>query len=122
MSSRSANVMARIEPEIKDQAEGIISQLGLTASTAINMFYRQIIQERALPFKPSVMIPKPVAYDELTKEQFDARMAIGYSQAMNEDDVSLDEAFKQQERIGEEKKKEERGEWLFLEAKEGMRG
>lgn len=93
MSSRSANVMARVEPEIKDQAEEIISQLGLTASTAINMFYRQIIQERALPFKPSVIIPQPVAYDEMTKEQFDARMAIGYSQAINGDDVSLDEAF-----------------------------
>ncbi len=58
MSSRSANVMARVEPEIKDQAEGIISQLGLTASTAINVFYRQIIQERALPFKPRVIIWK----------------------------------------------------------------
>ena len=93
MSTRSANVMARVEPQIKEQAEGIISQLGLTASTAINMFYRQIIQERALPFKPRVITPQPKAYDELTREEFDARMAIGYSQAINGDDVSLDDAF-----------------------------
>ena len=93
MSGRSANVMARVEPDIKEQAEKIISQLGLTASSAINIYYRQIIQERALPFQPRIVSPSPKAYDEMTGNEFDARMAVGYSQAVNGDDVSLDEAF-----------------------------
>ena len=49
MASRSANVMVRVEPEIKEQAEKIMEQLGLSASTAINMFYHQMIAEQALP-------------------------------------------------------------------------
>ena len=93
MSVRSANVMARVEPEIKAQAEAIIAQLGLTASSAINMFYRQIIQEQALPFQPRVVSRHPGSVDEMDREEFDTRMAIGYSQAINGDDFSLDEAF-----------------------------
>ena len=48
--AKSANLYARIEPEIKEQAEKILSTLGIPASNAINMFYKQIILHRGLPF------------------------------------------------------------------------
>ena len=38
--------MARIEPDVKEQAEGILAALGIPASNAINMFYKQIILQR----------------------------------------------------------------------------
>ena len=41
--AKSSNVMARVEPEIKEQAESILSQLGLPVSVLINSLYRQII-------------------------------------------------------------------------------
>ena len=41
--AKSSNVMARVEPEIKEQAEGILAQLGLPVSVVINSLYRQII-------------------------------------------------------------------------------
>ena len=82
MAARSANVMVRVEPEIKDQAEKVMEKLGLSASTAINMFYRQMIAEQALPFKPKARTHfKPL--NEMTKQEFDERMAIGYAQAIN---------------------------------------
>lgn len=43
MAVKSANLYARIEPDVKEQAESILSILGIPASSAINMFYKQII-------------------------------------------------------------------------------
>lgn len=48
MATKSANLYARIEPEVKEQAESILSTLGIPASNAINMFYKQIILNRGL--------------------------------------------------------------------------
>ena len=39
--AKSANLYARIEPNVKNEAEAILSQLGIPASNAINMFYKQ---------------------------------------------------------------------------------
>ena len=41
MSAKTANVTARIQPEIKEQAEAILSQLGIPVSVFIDMAYRQ---------------------------------------------------------------------------------
>ena len=43
MSAKTANLYARIEPDVKEQAEAILDVLGIPASGAINMFYKQII-------------------------------------------------------------------------------
>ena len=43
MATKSANLYARIEPDVKEKAESILSTLGIPASSAINMFYKQII-------------------------------------------------------------------------------
>jgi DNA-damage-inducible protein J len=45
----------RIRPDIKTEAESIIHDLGLSVSTAFELFYRQIILHRGLPF--DVRIP-----------------------------------------------------------------
>lgn len=59
MAAKSANLYARIEPDVKEQAEGILATLGIPASNAINMFYKQIILNRGLPFEvkiPTIII------------------------------------------------------------------
>ena len=49
--AKTANLFARIEPEVKEQAEAILSALGIPASSAINMFYKQIIlQQRIMDY------------------------------------------------------------------------
>lgn len=83
MTLKSANVVARVEPAVKEQAEAIMAELGIPASTAINMFYRQIIQERGMPFKPALSQRRPRALDEMSKEEFDQRMAAGLAQAQS---------------------------------------
>ena len=39
--AKTANMYARIEPDLKSQAEAILSALGISTSNAITMFYKQ---------------------------------------------------------------------------------
>ena len=94
MAIKSANVTARVEPEIKEEAEAILAQLGISASNGINMFYRQIILWRGLPFRPSLPASRPISLEEMTKEEFDAKMARGLAQAKAGEGVPADEFFK----------------------------
>jgi DNA-damage-inducible protein J len=93
LAIKSSNVTARVEPEIKEEAEAILAQLGISASSGINMFYRQIILWRGLPFRPSVPANRPISLDEMTKEEFDAKMARGLEQAKAGEGVPADEFF-----------------------------
>jgi DNA-damage-inducible protein J len=53
--SKTATIRARIEPDLKNEVEDILSRLGLSASEAILLLYRQIQMRRGLPF--AVAIP-----------------------------------------------------------------
>ena len=80
MATKSANVLARVEPEVKEQAESIMSQLGLPASVVINALYKQIIMTKSIPF--SLSLPKkPATLDSMTTEEFNSIMEAGLMQA-----------------------------------------
>jgi DNA-damage-inducible protein J len=53
--NKSTTVRARIEPNLKREAEGMLEQLGLSATQAITLFYRQVTLRKGLPF--DVVIP-----------------------------------------------------------------
>jgi DNA-damage-inducible protein J len=53
--SKTASIRARIEPGLKIEVEGILSDLGLTVSEAMHLLCRQIKLQRGLPF--DVRIP-----------------------------------------------------------------
>ena len=76
MATKTANVMARVEPSVKEQAEAIMEMLGIPASVVINTLYKQIIMTRSIPF--SLAVPAvPVARDEMDETAFNAMMARG---------------------------------------------
>ena len=50
MASKTANVMARVEPQVKEQAEEIMDMLGIPVSVVINTLYKQIIMTRSIPY------------------------------------------------------------------------
>lgn len=96
-ATKTANVNARIQSDIKQQAEAILARVGLPRSVAIDMFYRQIIMHNGVPFP--VTIPSgPVSRDEMTDEAFNAMMLTGYKQALADDSCDLDEAFSELEK------------------------
>ncbi len=47
-----ANVNVRVDSEVKNAAELIFKKLGITMTSAINMFLRQTINDNGLPFQP----------------------------------------------------------------------
>lgn len=77
--AKSANLYARIEPDVKEQAERILSALGIPASNAINMFYKQIIMHRGLPFDVKLPTTSPVDISTLSEEQINAELEKGYA-------------------------------------------
>ena len=79
MATKTANLYARIEPDIKEQAESILTALGISASNAINMFYKQIILQRGLPFEVKLPETKPLAIESMTEKEFDEALEKGYS-------------------------------------------
>ena len=92
MATKTANVLARVEPDVKEQAEAIMAKLGVPASTVINMLYKQIIMTRSIPF--SLSLPHvPVARDEMDTATFDAMMSKSLAQAKAGQGLPLDEAF-----------------------------
>lgn len=57
----------------------ILSALGIPASNAINMFYKQIILHKGLPFEVKLPTEKPAAMGVLIKEELDAELDKGYT-------------------------------------------
>ena len=41
---------ARVTPELKEEAERILDEIGLSSGEAIRMFYKQVILQKGLPF------------------------------------------------------------------------
>jgi DNA-damage-inducible protein J len=48
--TKTATTRARIEPTVKEEAEKILAECGLSPSQGISLFYRQVILHRGLPF------------------------------------------------------------------------
>lgn len=65
--NKSAVVHARIEPQIKKQAEGVLQKLGLRPTEAIRLFYHQICLRGGLPFP--ALIPNKLTAKTLKKSQ-----------------------------------------------------
>ena len=79
MATKSANLYARIEPDVKEKAESILSTLGISASSAINMFYKQIILQRGLPFEVKIPSDRPVDISTLSEAEFNEELEKGYA-------------------------------------------
>jgi DNA-damage-inducible protein J len=48
--SKTSTIRARIEPDLKNKAENVFRQLGLTTTQAITLFYKQVEMRKGLPF------------------------------------------------------------------------
>lgn len=92
--SKTANVYARIEPDVKEQAEKILQELGLNASSAINMFYKQIVLRQGLPFEIRLAGVSPLLNTEdLSEELFEQEIEKGIDDIHNGRSCSAESAF-----------------------------
>lgn len=81
-----------MEPEIRDSAKALFSELGLDMTTAINLFLRTAVKEQAIPF------PIAATTSQKAEERFKSLIVADVKQSENEiaqgKAVSLDDAFK----------------------------
>ena len=63
--AKDANVFARVDASLKEEAEGILSQLGMPMSNAINVFLNQVVLRRGLPFEVTLGEPNETTYQAM---------------------------------------------------------
>jgi len=86
---KTAVISARIDPDLKRGAEEVFDQLGLSATQAITLFYKQVELERGLPF--AVRVPNPVTEKALGQAR--TREALVSYNTLEDlfDDLGIDE-------------------------------
>ena len=62
---KSTTLNLKINPEVKENAEKILSQLGISISCAVTMFLNQVIFPIELPQPPSKVNLDTMSHDEL---------------------------------------------------------
>ena len=75
--ARTATIYARVEPELKEQAEAVLDRLGIPMSNAVGMFLRQVVMQRGIPFAMRVPAEQPPNYYALSEEAFSAEIEQG---------------------------------------------
>ena len=80
--AKTANLYARIEPDVKEQAESILAALGIPVSNAINMFYKQIILQRGIPFELKLPAPNIPDINKLSQAELNAELEKGYQDVL----------------------------------------
>ena len=91
MATKTANVTARVHPDIKQQAEEVLEQLGIPVSVLIDSLYRQIIMTNSIPY--SFSIPSIPTRDSMTDAQFNTMMSKGLEEAKAGQGMDIDNAF-----------------------------
>ena len=74
---KSSSVFSRVEPELKEQAEEVLSQLGIPMANAINLYLRQIVLRKGIPFDVRLPHNTPLNFYALSPEQFDTEIQKG---------------------------------------------
>ena len=82
-------VYARIDTNLKENAEAILAQLGITPSSAIQMMYSQIVLRRGMPF--DLQLPAPTAIGTMTREELDSELLKGVNSLKNGEGYTADE-------------------------------
>jgi len=75
--ARTSNIYVRVEPEVKEEAEQVLNQLGVPMSNAIGIFLRQVAFHKGLPFDVKLPREKPLEYASLSDEEFNAEIEKG---------------------------------------------
>ena len=77
-----ATVRARVDSRVKEEAEHVFSEIGLSTSQAINIFLKGVIRERGIPFE--LKIPN----DETLQAMKEAEMGINMEETTLEEMIA----------------------------------
>ena len=84
-------VYARIDTDLKNSAENILAQLGLSPSSAIQMLYSQIVLQKGIPFDLHLPISKPVSIGSMSQAELDVELTKGIESMKTGNTYTIDE-------------------------------
>ena len=93
--AKSASVYARIDPDLKEQAEAILAALGIPTSNAIDMFFKQIVLKKGLPFEVRLPYEMPLNMAALTEEELNEEIEKGYADILAARTKPLEQAVEE---------------------------
>lgn len=97
--SKTSNVYIRVEPNVKDSAEAVLKELGLSMSNAVSIFLRQVVMQNGLPFEVKMPCKKPLVYEDLSEEDFDREILKAMDDFDNGRTYTSEEVAKELEEI-----------------------
>ncbi|MDE6869829.1 MAG: type II toxin-antitoxin system RelB/DinJ family antitoxin [Clostridia bacterium] len=96
--AKNASVFTRIDPVVKEQAENVLNQLGISMATAMEMYLRQIAMQRKIPFEIALQSDKPIAYGSITDGQFNTLMEKSFAEYKNGETISAEDVEREMNR------------------------
>ena len=91
---KTSTLNLRVNPELKANAESVLSQLGIPMSTAVDMFLHQIVLTGGIPFSISLpKMPADINASEMTTEQIHAKLDRGYKDYSNGNVFNAEDEF-----------------------------
>lgn len=95
---KSTTLNLRINPEVKENAEKILSQLGISMSCAVTMFLNQVILTESIPFP--IELPQPpsrVNLDTMSHDELIAKLEKSHNDFLSGKNktITLEEFIKQ---------------------------
>lgn len=94
---KDSTVSARVENDIKNEAEEILKKLGIPVSVVINSLYRQIIYRHGIPF-PLTVPTEPKTMDTMSGAEPDETLERSYEQSVRGEGRPLGDVFDELEK------------------------
>ena len=90
---QSTNINIRMEQELKNQFEAVCSELGLSMSTAINIFAKATVRRQGIPFELTLQHRHPLSISNMSEEKLTEEVLQGYRVAETGDTQLAHQAF-----------------------------
>lgn len=74
-----SNICIRMDENLKKQFDFLCNELGLTMSTAINIFVKKFVREKALPFELSLNTPNEITAQAIQDIENGIKKSIPYT-------------------------------------------
>ena len=84
-------VYARIDTKLKENAEGILQQLGISPSSAIQMLYSQIVRTNGFPLDLHLSYQVPTAIGNMSQTELNTALQEGYESTLTGKSYSVEE-------------------------------
>lgn len=93
MTTKTASILIRTEPEIKEAADQLFNRLGSSTSSAINIFLRKAIEIGGFPFEVALSTPNIPNLDTMSKEEIEKILDESYDDSLKNGGYELEETL-----------------------------